>query len=294
MPLIALAFAALAFVAPAAAEEPRFTQGILWQVERDGRPASHVFGTIHLSDPRLRDLPEQVRQPFVAARAAVFELPDDPQGPALMTQAMMLSDGRQLDEILGPELFATVAQAATRYNLPPQALRPLKPWALSLFLVAPPAEMARKARGEKSLDEWLRSEAQRRGKPVHGLESYREQIAVFNEMTEAEQVAMVRDLVADSAKAENEFAALFQAYMKSDIGAILDQVNDMSGVSDKEAAERFRQRLIYDRNVTMVTRMQPYLADGQAFIAIGAAHLPGEGGVLDLLEKQGYRVTRVY
>ncbi len=235
-----------------------------------------------------------MRQPFIAAHVAVFELPDDPQGPALMTQAMMLSDGRQLDEILGPELFATVAQAATRYNLPPQALRPLKPWALSLFLVAPPAEMARKARGEKSLDEWLRSEAQRRGKPVHGLESYREQIAVFNEMTEAEQVAMVRDLVADSAKAENEFAALFQAYMKSDIGAILDQVNDMSGVSDQEAAERFRQRLIYDRNVTMVTRMQPYLADGQAFIAIGAAHLPGEGGVLDLLEKQGYRVTRVY
>ncbi|NIA71531.1 TraB/GumN family protein [Pelagibius litoralis] len=277
-----------------AASDPRFTQGVFWKVERDGASASHIFGTIHLSDPRLRELPEQIRQPFIAAHDVVFELPDDPEGPALMTQAMILSDGRRLDDILGPDLFAQVVGAAARYGLAPQALRPLKPWALSVFLVAPPAELARKAQGEQSLDEWLRSEAQRRGKAVHGLESFREQIAVFNGMTEAEQVAMVRDLVADSAKAEAEFAKLLQAYMKSDIGAIFAQMNDMSGVSDQAAARRFLQRLIYDRNVTMVSRMQTYLTKGNAFVAIGAAHLPGEGGVLDLLEKQGYRVTRVY
>lgn len=277
-----------------AVADPRFAQGIFWKVQRDGGPSSYLFGTMHATDPRLRDLPEQIRQPFVAARDVVFELPDDPQGQTLMAQAMVLSDGRRLDDILGPELFAEVAEAAARYGLTPQGLRPLKPWALSTFLIFPPAELARIVNGEKVLDDWLRSEARRRGKAIHGLESFAEQIAIFDEMPEAEQIAMVSDMVADSAMAEAEFDRMLKAYLKSDIGSIFAQMNDMSGVSDQAAAQRFQQRLIADRNATMVARMQPYLARGDAFVAIGAAHLPGEAGILDLLEKQGYRVTRVY
>ena len=295
LPAAALALFVAVAAAPAlAAGDALYGKGILWKVQRDGGPSSHLFGTVHATDPRLRELPEQVREPFVTARQVIFELPDDPQGQARLAQSMMLSDGRRLDDILGPDLFAKVVQAAARYGLAPQALRPLKPWALSTFLIFPPPELARIAGGEKVLDEWLRSEARRRGKAIYGLESFDEQIAIFNEMTEAEQIAMVTDLVADSARVEAQFAKLLRAYMKSDIGAIFAQMNDMSGISDKAAAERFQQRLIYDRNVTMVTRMEPYLASGDAFVAIGAAHLPGESGVLDLLEKQGYSVTRVY
>ncbi len=297
LPLFVLAvvlWAAVCADAAQAAADHRFTKGILWKVQRDGGPASHLFGTVHATDPRLRDLPEQIRQPFVAAREVVFELPDDPQGAALMARAMMLPAGRRLDDILGPELFAAVAEAAAPYGLPPEALRPLKPWALSSFLIFPPDELARIAGGEAVLDDWLKREAKRRGKAVYGLETFDEQIAVFDEMSEAEQVAMVRDLVADSAGAEALFAELLDAYLRSDTGALYAQMNDISGVSDQAAAERFRQRLIFDRNATMVARMQPFLARGNAFVAIGAAHLPGEAGVLDLLERQGYRVTRVY
>lgn len=295
LPALALAlFVALLAGLGEAAADPRFDKGIFWKVQRDGGPSSHLFGTMHATDPRLRDLPEQIRQPFVAARDVVFELPDDPQGQQLLAQAGVLSDGRRLDDILGPELFAEVAQAAARYGLPPEGLRPLKPWAVSTFLIYPPAELARIIGGEKVLDDWLRGEARRRGKAIHGLESFAEQIAIFDDMTEAEQIAMVRDMVADSAKAEAQFDSLLKAYMRSDIGSIFAQANDMSGVSDLAAAQRFQQRLIVDRNATMVTRMQPFLARGDAFVAIGAAHLPGEAGILDLLEKQGYRVTRVY
>lgn len=293
--LPALVLLLLALFGPAeAASDHRFDKGILWKVQRDGAPASHILGTIHSTDPRLRDLPEQIRQPFVSARQVIFELPDDPQGQALMGRAMVLPHGRRLDDILGAELFGRVAEATARYGLAPQALVPLKPWALGSFLIYPPAELARLASGEKVFDDWLRAEAQRRGKPIHGLETFAEQIAVFDGMTEAEQVAMVQDLVADSPRTEAVFADTLNAYLKNDIGAIFAEMHDMADVSDRAAAARFLQRLIYDRNATMVARMQPYLAGGSAFVAIGAAHLPGEAGVLDLLEEQGYRVTRVY
>ena len=54
------------------------------------------------------------------------------------------------------------------------------------------------------------------------------------------------------------------------------------------------KRLLEDRNHRMVERMLPRFDEGGAFIAIGAAHLPGESGVLALLERRGYTVTRLY
>jgi hypothetical protein len=53
-------------------------------------------------------------------------------------------------------------------------------------------------------------------------------------------------------------------------------------------------RLLTQRNTRMVERMKPALKDGKAFIAVGAAHLSGEAGLLNLLEKAGYRVSPVY
>jgi hypothetical protein len=58
-------------------------------------------------------------------------------------------------------------------------------------------------------------------------------------------------------------------------------------------AQRYTDRLLNYRNRRMVERMMPYMEQRSAFVAVGALHLPGEQGVLRLLERQGYRVTRL-
>ena len=63
---------------------------------------------------------------------------------------------------------------------------------------------------------------------------------------------------------------------------------------DQRLADEFQQHLVVDRNHRMAERMRQYLQQGQAFIAVGALHLPGEEGLLNLLEQQGYTVRRVY
>jgi len=52
--------------------------------------------------------------------------------------------------------------------------------------------------------------------------------------------------------------------------------------------------LVVRRNMVMANRMQPYLKTGNTFFAVGALHLPGEKGILRLLETMGYKITRVY
>lgn len=278
----------------AATEDIRFGHGLLWQVQKDGGTVNYVLGTIHSTDPRLRQLPPEIDRAIDASSLLAFELLEGAEGQALMGRAMQLPPGRRLEEILGAELFRRTADAVAGLGVPAEALQAFKPWALSLFLIYPPIEVVRLAQGEPAFDSWLQAEARRRGKAVQALETYEEQIAVFDGMSEAEQVAMVTDMLADHADIEARFNRIFRAYLKGDLSVVMAEAGDVSQVSDVAAAERFKVRLIDQRNRTMAARIEPLLRRDGAFIAIGAAHLPGEGGVLDLLEARGYRITRVY
>ena len=291
---LALLAAALLWLAPATAAEVPYGEGLLWRVQKDGGPVSWLFGTLHSTDARLRRLPPEVDRAIGQSRTMVFELLESPEGTAKFVQAMQLPEGRRLEDILGPELFRRTAAAAAPLGVPVETLQRLKPWGLVQLLIFPPIELVRLSKGEPAFDSWLQAEGRRRGKTLQALETYEEQIDVFNGMSEAEQVAMVTDMLADHENIEAHFNRLFRAYLKGDVAAILAETNDISGVTDPAAAERLKQRLIDDRNRIMAARIAPLLRDGGAFIAIGAAHLPGEDGVLARLTARGYSVTRDY
>jgi uncharacterized protein YbaP (TraB family) len=80
------------------------------------------------------------------------------------------------------------------------------------------------------------------------------------------------------------------------------QARDLAGIVifneqphyDEAVFDRFIQRIIYDRNQHMLERMEPYLQNGGAFIAVGASHLPDTKGLLQLLEGKGYKINKVY
>jgi uncharacterized protein YbaP (TraB family) len=288
------ALLALTLALPAAAADLPFGQGLLWRIDRDGGPASYVLGTIHSTDARLRTLPAPVRAAFDGAGDVAFEFIGTPEGQATLGQAMQLPADQRLEDILGTELFQRAAAALSGLGVAPENLQRFKPWALSIFLTLPPLELVRQSQGEPAFDFWLQAEAQRLGKRLHSIESVEEQIELFDSMDTAEQAAMVTDLLADYATIEAHFNRMFRAYLKGDIAVIMEVANDVSAVSDVETAERLTERLIDSRNRSMAERIQPLLQRGGAFIAIGAAHLPGEAGVLGLLQDQGYRVTRAY
>lgn len=292
--LPAVLAATLLWLAPAAAAEVPYGQGLLWRVEKDGGPANWVLGTFHSTDARLRALPPAVDTALSQSRLAAFELIESPAGVEKMSIAMQLPADRRLVDILGPALFRRTLDVVAPLGVPVEALQRLKPWALSLFLLAPPMERLRLAQGEPAFDNWLQAEARRRGKTIAALETHEEQIAVFDGMTEAEQVAMVTDMLADYARMATQYNRMFRSYLNGNTALLMEEANDVSGVSDQAAAQRFKQRLIDDRNRIMAARILPLLRDGGAFVAIGAAHLPGEEGVLARLAERGYRVTREY
>ncbi len=119
-------------------------------------------------------------------------------------------------------------------------------------------------------------------------------VALFNELTEADQLSMLESAIKDNARIETLFEELTSRYLARDVGGIHTEMIQQSQSMDAQLVKMFLLRFNEERNRTMVERMAPRLGEGGAFIAIGALHLPGETGLLSLLAAQGYQISRVY
>jgi hypothetical protein len=183
---------------------------------------------------------------------------------------------------------------AEQYRLPTRSLLGLKPWALVAMFSFPPAEHERSAQGQLPLDLMLQAEAKAAGKALVGLETADEQIDALDGLPEPDQVALLTMALDQAADIDRSFAELTAAYLARDLVAVRAALSPPAGSANLETMARFEARLITDRNRRMVQRIGPLLGGGDAFIAVGALHLPGESGVLALLAAQGYQVTRVY
>jgi len=268
----------------------RFEQGLLWRIEGKGAAASHVFGTIHLADPRVTRLPDAVAREFGQARSLTIEASLDSSNLLALANRMLFTDGRDLPGVAGVELFGKTAALGAGLGLPEPALRMFKPWAVAVLLSVPQQDPA------GVLDYVLARMAVEQGKPVLELESLDEQISVFEGMSEGDQVALLRHSVDEYERLPQVMSRLVEAYLARDLAG-MGRISEESGGRSEEAKrlnEVFSRRLIYDRNVRMAERMEARLGDGRAFIAVGALHLYGGRGVLSLLERRGWRVTRVY
>ena len=272
-------------VAPAAND---FGQGLLWRIDNAGAPPSYLFGTFHTSDPRITTLPCPVKQAFDRATSYTMEVIMNGAGLVSMAEAMFLSDGKTLEEVLGAELYQEVFGILNREDpAKARAIRHMKPWAVMMTFSSAP-----EGRG-LFLDMALQLEATRRDKPTYGLETMQEQIAVFNGMSLDDQVVLLRDALQARSHQGDAMEELTRAYLARDLAAIV-ALTEKYKPADLRVHAELMHRLLVARNQNMAERMRTRLQEGNAFVAVGALHLPGEQGLLQLLSNAGYRLTRVY
>ncbi len=277
-----------------AAEPMPYGKGLLWKIERAGVAPSHVFGTIHSTDKRIRQLPKPVNEAIVAAKSMILEVARTDDMPIRMARLMMLHDGRRLEDILGAELFGRFAKVGRVYGLPAKVLQRIKPWAALITISLPLKEKASQAAGRLPLDLALGHRAQKRGIPVFGLETVEEQLNLFEGLPESDQISLLATAIRDHDKVAPMFERMILSYLDRDLEGLMTWAIDQSAGGDTRHREIFEVRFLERRNKLMVDRLRSRLKTGGAFVAVGAAHLPGKTGMLSLLAKQGYRVERVY
>lgn len=272
--------------APLIAE--RHTHGLFWRIERPGTPASYLLGTVHVDDPRVLDLPPVVQDAVENADLVCTEVLMDFATLAQATRAMFFTDGRTLSQFLTPKEYERLHEVLVERGFDDRMVRHLKPWAALYGLSAPPQE------GAEFLDLRIYLNAVRRGQEVCGLETAEEHTRTLDGMAIDRQLYLLRQSLADLPALEHTQGALIDAYLRRDLAELVRLSRNSTLRDRSDVVADFVDRLVVRRNQLMVERMLPRLARGNAVFAVGALHLPGRAGMLQLLERAGYRVHPVW
>lgn len=264
-----------------------FGRGLLWRIETQGAAASYLFGTIHSGDKHVAQLPAPVKSSFDRSDVFVMEVIPDAGLSAKMRAAMRFPHGHELKGVVSDKLYRQAVKDMAQYDVPEDAVNRLEPWAIATTLSVPETETG------PPLDVRLYQMARDQKKSIFGLETAAEQIAVLHNMSLNDQVELLRGAVDTFDERFKIYRSLIRDYLSRDLAAIVE-LNKTYTRGNRHLAREMDKRIFLDRNKRMVKRIIPHLKAGGAFIAVGAGHLPGRAGVLNLLRGQGYDIERVY
>ncbi|MCK5720100.1 MAG: TraB/GumN family protein [Thiomargarita sp.] len=266
-------------------------KGLFWQIENGKQSPSYLFGTIHSEDPRVNNLPKIIDSRFKQADSASFEILMDISTMLKASSSMFfVGENQSLEKLLEASLYQQVITAMKPYKMPKEIVNRIKPWAITVTLSSPPIKTG------EFLDFSLYQQAIALNIPVYGLETVKEQLDIFNNISIADQVQLLKDTIKDIEKMPAMFEKLHELYLARDLTKLFEfsMAEMKQGSSDIELIEDFIEKILDKRNIKMVKRMEERLQAGNAFIAVGALHLPGEQGILKLLQNKGYKVSPLY
>jgi hypothetical protein len=155
----------------------------------------------------------------------------------------------------------------------------LKPFALLSFALN--SQLASEM--EVTVDEWFYQGAQQRGKKISGLETMEEQMEILEKIPNE----YIIDYFENIHKGKEDLETIITLYCRADLNQLLKLMQ-----KDRVMAT-LEQQLITCRNKKMADRIIPLINSQPTFIALGAGHLPGQKGIIRLLEKKGYSLSPV-
>ncbi len=127
-----------------------------------------------------------------------------------------------------------------------------------------------------------------------GLESVTEQLPLFEGLSDAEQIVLLKTVLNNLEQLPIVFENMVQACLRLDLTGLVKIRDDLAQYGNRELERKFQEWLIDNRNRRMVDRILPLLEKGSLFVGLGALRLPGEMGIPSILQGLGYSVGVVY
>jgi uncharacterized protein YbaP (TraB family) len=258
---------------------------LYWSLSRDGQPVGFLLGTIHSEDPRVVEFSEALVNDLDSAEVFAMEMVPDLPTLTRLTEFMHYQDGTTLAERIGQERFERVQTALANYSVPPDWIARMKVWAVMMTLSVPPPQTG------FFMDFSLSLRAAGAGLKVVGLETLEQQLSFLEDMPEEQQLALLDQALDEYGQVNEIHETMVESYLANDLQALSAQVEDQMGALTPDARDYFLKEGIEQRNRRMLASLLSYLGSQRVFVAVGALHLPGPAGLLELLRGQGIQLT---
>jgi uncharacterized protein YbaP (TraB family) len=269
------------------------TNTLLWRISGKNlsRP-SYLFGTIHMLCADDIELSDSLKAAISKCDKVYLEIDMDNLFELMgAMQKMKMRNDTTLADLLSPKEYETVKAFFKKQNsmLPFSILETYKPMLAASTLM----QSSLDCDNEVAMEQLVMREAKQNGKGIKGLESMAYQISIFDSIPykiQAKQLlSYVQNYGKDSSD-DKEFQELTNAYRNQELSKLeeLTKKEDM-GIG----MDNFTNLLLYNRNTNWTKKLGDLLPQNSLVIAVGAGHLPGQKGVINLLRKAGYKVEPV-
>lgn len=270
---------------------------VFWKIEKPGLEPSWLLGTMHSADPRIARLSPAARSAFDAASTVIIESTEalDPERIKATMVAQkdltFLTDGSTLDAMVPESAIDELRSAVEARDMPWVLARHMQPWLVAATISIPVCEVEAKRAGAPVLDSLIGRMAHEANKRLVGLETVAEQFLAVASIPHEFHVNALNETLKLGPLADSMMTTTKELYLEGNTALLLPMVRAFAPqtYAGKGYAE-FQELLIAGRNRTMAERAAGHLSRGNAFMAVGALHLPGEQGLVALLRRQGFAV----
>jgi len=257
----------------------------LWKIGGNGIKTSYLFGTMHLIPQKDFNLKDKVKTAFEASEQVVLEL--DMSSPEFMKDIMAhsyLEKGTELKSYMDDseyELLDAYLKEKTGAGM--QMYNTAKPFMLLsvVLMTSIDGPMA-------SFEMTLVKMAKEANKEVNGLETYETQVAIFDATPYEKQIDDLVEMIKNPEENTALFNKMAKHYIAEDIEVLYGYMDDYMK-NDVEMMKKF----LDDRNNNWIPEIGKFSKEVSTFYGVGAAHLGGDQGVINLLKNAGYTVTPI-
>ncbi|RJE88780.1 hypothetical protein D3P07_12445 [Paenibacillus sp. 1011MAR3C5] len=272
------------------------SKGYLWKVEKDGVEV-HLMGSIHVGDPNLYPLRDEVEQAFDDSDHLVVEVDVTKAGEESVQKEIaaiqVYADGTTLKDHISADTYTRVQSFLKDLGLELNAYDTFKPWSVNLDM-SNYASATAGYQGGIGIDMYYLNRALASNKPVLELESFTSQLQVFDSFSKELQESQLNEtldgIFGVKETTEPTLNALADLWIQGD-DAGLEAL-----VAELHKEEEFYEKLVKNRHAGMLEKIEGYLNNEKKesyFVVAGYLHMLGEDGLITLLKEKGYTVTRI-
>jgi uncharacterized protein YbaP (TraB family) len=263
---------------------------LLWKVS-EGDKSIFLLGSIHYLRKENYPLNQAILDAFDASDRLVLEidLQNTPAGAAqrLTLEKAVYRDGSNLAQNVSQETYQLASKRAAELGIDMQVVQPMKPWFVAITMLA--VKLQRMGLDPKlGVDHHLAERAKRDGKPTSGLETLEFQLGIFDQLSKREQELMLRETAGELERIDKNVKDIVESWLKGDgerLAALL--------LAGMRQYPELQQKLVIERNRRWLDQIAKLVDQGNnAMVVVGAAHLVGQEGIVDMLKARGFSVEQ--
>jgi uncharacterized protein YbaP (TraB family) len=266
-------------------------KSFLWKAQ-SGSSTAYILGSIHAMKSDIYPLDRKIENAFQESAYLVFEIDLDLDLnnvlPLMMLSAMYQGDDA-LKKHLTPATYELAVSELKKTGLDIQLFEKCKPWFLAVSLET--IELVKMGFDpEMGIDKHFFNKSG--SKKVLAFETAEFQINLFNQFDDSDQESFLLATIRELNMLKGEMTRMVDAWKTGDAGSMESILSQ--NISGNPRINQIYDKLLFQRNRNMTSKIKDYLKTGDTyFIVVGAAHLVGKKGIIELLRESGYSVNQM-